>query len=76
MVCFMDAYFIHYEPTNKLNVPPESVLKALRQNGVKIDYECEESPVIIAFIPNEKLDVIKSLEGIIKVDIVPEDLTR
>ncbi|GEM_PF-6164070 len=72
----MDAYFIHYTPTNNLNVPPESILQELKLNGIKIDYECSESPTLIAFIPAEKLESVKSLEGIIKVDIVPENLTR
>lgn len=72
---FMDAYFIHYKSTGDSNGLPASIRKELLANDVKFDFECSEHPILIAIIPDEKIDTIRSLEGIVKVDIVPEDLT-
>ncbi len=69
----MSKYFITYETS--LSKPPYELSDALRKNleaipGLKITFGATgktRDPLVIAEFPEEKLDEVKSLEGIVDV---------
>jgi len=65
-----DKYFITYKPETESEPYklPDTVRNSLNSiEGVVIEFEGSTKPVVIAAVPKDKLDMIKSLDLVISV---------
>ncbi len=62
-------YFIRYKPEEEKEPyhAPEELKRELKSLGVEIQVEAEFFPDLIARIPDDKLEAVRSLEGVVSI---------
>lgn len=65
----MQEYFIHYKLENNVYKLPDAIKKQLLDYGVKITFHSSCSPIIIAFIPDDKVKSVQSIDNVVQVSL-------
>ena len=65
----MQEYFIHYKPEKKEYKLPDAIKIQLSENNIKITYQSKFSYIIMALIPDDKIESVQSIDSILRVSL-------